>query len=260
MNSKKANCVDIRGEDKVLRALYPEYSVGGFAPASYLVEFYSRVNSLITSESVVLDFGAGRGKFLETEEGWKLKLVSLRGRCAAVIGADVDSAVKSNPLVDKSLIIGSDGVIPLEDESIDVVVSWAVFEHLQKPEQVAREITRVLKPGGWICAWTPNKWGLVGIAARLVPNHLHVRILKTLGVDGRRDEDIFPVAYRLNTKSAIAQFFPKSKFAHFVSIRNGPPSYHGGSLLLARLMNAFTAVMPNSAGTVLNIFLRKNLS
>ncbi len=38
--------------------------------------------------------------------------------------------------------------IPLDDGSVDAVVSFAVLEHVRHPERVVREIARVLKPGG----------------------------------------------------------------------------------------------------------------
>jgi SAM-dependent methyltransferase len=38
--------------------------------------------------------------------------------------------------------------IPLEDNSVDAVLSFDVFEHVQNPESVLKECFRVLKPGG----------------------------------------------------------------------------------------------------------------
>lgn len=40
--------------------------------------------------------------------------------------------------------------IPLRDDSVDCLVSIAVFEHVQRPWEVAREIERVVKPGGTV--------------------------------------------------------------------------------------------------------------
>jgi 2-polyprenyl-3-methyl-5-hydroxy-6-metoxy-1,4-benzoquinol methylase len=39
--------------------------------------------------------------------------------------------------------------LPLEDASLDVVVSNSVLEHVHRPAEVARETARVLSPGGW---------------------------------------------------------------------------------------------------------------
>lgn len=43
--------------------------------------------------------------------------------------------------------------IPLPDRSVDLCVSCNVFEHVLDPAQAAREIRRVLRPGGWSIHW-----------------------------------------------------------------------------------------------------------
>lgn len=45
-------------------------------------------------------------------------------------------------------IVNSAPSLPFRDNSIDLVVSHAVFEHLRDPRQMARELWRLLKPGG----------------------------------------------------------------------------------------------------------------
>jgi len=45
---------------------------------------------------------------------------------------------------------------PLKDNSVDLVISLAVIEHLKRPEKMLSESFRVLKPGGCIYLTTPN--------------------------------------------------------------------------------------------------------
>jgi hypothetical protein len=41
---------------------YPEVAFGGFPRIGGAIQFYSRANSLVTNDSVVVDFGCGRGR------------------------------------------------------------------------------------------------------------------------------------------------------------------------------------------------------
>lgn len=135
--------------NEILEQLYPEAKIGGFARCDHRVVFYSLVNELLRPDMQVLDYGAGRGKFDEVETGFKRDLTLIKGKVANVIGVDPDPVVLTNPEVDSGLVIGDDGILPLEDQSIDLVLSWSVFEHVEDAEVCAAELDRVLKPGGW---------------------------------------------------------------------------------------------------------------
>jgi hypothetical protein len=76
-----------------------------------------------------------------------------------------------------------------------------MFEHIEDPEWLARELLRIVKPRGLITAFTPNKFGYFAVAARMVPNRLHVGALSKIQ-PGRKAEDVFPTHYRLNTAAA----------------------------------------------------------
>ena len=65
----------------------------------------------------------------------------------------------------------------------------------------------MLRPGGWLAARTPNKWGMIGIGARAVPNDLHTRVLRRLQPD-RKAEDVFPVRYQMNTRKDLRRAVP----------------------------------------------------
>jgi 2-polyprenyl-3-methyl-5-hydroxy-6-metoxy-1,4-benzoquinol methylase len=53
--------------------------------------------------------------------------------------------------------------LAFKTESIDLVVMIDVLEHIETPALIFSEITRVLKPGGWIYLVTPNRWSLLNL-------------------------------------------------------------------------------------------------
>jgi SAM-dependent methyltransferase len=57
---------------------------------------------------------------------------------------------------DRVDIVGSADAIPEPDGSFDSVVCTQVFEHLEFPEKSAKEIYRVLKPGGHLLVTVPQ--------------------------------------------------------------------------------------------------------
>jgi SAM-dependent methyltransferase len=67
-----------------------------------------------------------------------------------------------------------DSRLPFPDQSFDTVLSFQVFEHIQKTAHYLSEIRRVLKPGGQLILATPDR------STRLLPwqspwNRWHVR-------------------------------------------------------------------------------------
>ncbi len=241
----------------VLVRLFPEVPAGGFCRADHQVVFYSRVRALMSPDMQVLDFGAGRGKWQEISQGYKREIVTLRGRCARLVGLDVDRAVLSNPMVDEAKVLEPGGTLPFPSDSFDMIVSWAVFEHIADPELIAGEFWRILKPGGWICAWTPNKWGYVGIGARLVPNKFHAILSDLLSKTGRKEEDVFPTLYKMNTAKRLVELFPPEAFSHHTYCFNGPPTYYANSIALARLISFYSHIVPERLRQALHVFIQK---
>ena len=240
----------------VVERLYPEARVVGFTHHDQHITFYSKVNALLRPEMTVLDFGAGRGGVVEWPFRFKRELMTLRGKCARIVGYDLDPVVAQNPLLDEA-VIGTPGQpLPFADATFDLIVSRATFEHVEAPEACAAELARVLKPGGWLCAWTPNRWGIVAIGGRLVPNRLHATVLKRLQ-PARKEHDVFPTVYRMNTLGALARLFPAPAFRHFSYTFSGPPTYHGNRVWLAWLLRAYNALTPGVARESLHVFIQK---
>lgn len=242
----------------VFERLYPETAAGGFSRSDPWVPFNTRVHALLRPEMTAVDYGAGRGVWAETHRGHARELMTLKGKCRKVVGLDVDPAVLANPTVDEALVFAPGGPLPLADASVDLIVSRAVLEHVADPPAAAAEIARVLRPGGWFCAWTPNRWGYVGLGARLVPNRWHAALLRRVEpTDNRADADVFPAYYRMNTVGAIGRLFPEPGFRNCSYVVNGLPTYNLGSVLVARLLQLYGRLTPPALGQFLHVFVQK---
>lgn len=240
-----------------LHRLYPEIGVGGFSRDDKTVEFYGRVNALLTPESVVVDFGAGRGGFMDEPDSWLRQLQLLRGKVARVVGVDVDPVVKENPSLDEAQVWTPGNPIDLPDGSVDLILSDYTFEHVDDPALVVAELQRILKPGGWICARTPNKWGYIALGARMVPNRLHARVLERLQPT-RAEQDVFPTRYRMNTLRSMRELFPAPGWTVTGYTLNGEPVYFGGSRALIYGVYAVSKLLPQKLGAMCMFFVQKH--
>ena len=241
----------------VFEKIRPEVGAGGFTRNDGTVQFFSRVNALVTKDMTLLDFGAGRGVLGEHRVPYIREISNFRGRVAKVVGIDVDPIVTTNPTVDEGLQF--DGAhIPAADESFDLIFSDHVFEHLPDPQQTASELFRVLKPGGWICARTPHLYSILTVGSKLVPNSNHAKMLSKIKPSGRQGIDVFPTHYRLNSMRALSHYFPAATWNNFSYTWSPEPSYNFGSILLTRVLSAVQYVKkPIMGGEVLLVFVQK---
>lgn len=240
-----------------VRRQYPETDAGGFSRADGTIAFYQRINALISPDMHVLDFGAGRGEqLMDNAVPYRTALCTLKGKVARIVGVDVDPAVLTNPFMDETAVMTIGQPLPFADASFDLIYADWVLEHVDDPVQFVDEINRLLKPGGWFCARTPNRWGMTGIATNIIPNSLHVKLLERLQ-PGRQAVDVFPTRYRMNTIGKIVRYFPNSRWSNHSYISNAEPPYVQKSALAMRLVQLFWRLTPSAMATNLNIFVRK---
>lgn len=241
-----------------LARLYPESTVGGFSRYDGFVEFYTRLNALLDEDSRVLDFGAGRGQWAhEPLPEASRRLRSFHERVAQVDGVDVDPVVRTNPTLAEAKVLAPGEPLPWPDATYDLVLADYVLEHITEADApgVAAEMMRVLKPGGWLAARTPNKWGLIGLGARAVPNHLHTKVLSRLQ-PGRKAMDVFPVEYHMNTRRELRQLFaPPHKVV--VYGHASEPTYFGSSVPAWRAAQLLDRLTPPALAPTLMVFVQR---
>jgi SAM-dependent methyltransferase len=243
--------------ESAVQYFFPEVNIGGFTRIDSTMEFYSRINALVTPEMTVLDYGAGRGGQIADEKwSWRKQLKTLHGKCARLIGVDVDDAVRSNPYMDETHVIPVGGTLPVEDGSVDLIYSDWVFEHVTEPKIFVTEIGRALRRGGWVCARTPNRWGYIGIGTNLVPNSLHTKLLRVLQPD-RKTFDVFPTAYKINTRGQVANAFPAEAWDVCCYGFFTTPAYFANSRIMWALVLLLDRLTPSAFAPVLMIFARK---
>lgn len=244
-----------------LSRFHPELAIDNFSHLDGTILFYSfaKATMLRTGARRVMDFGAGRGQRLQ-EAGqpgssmFKVRLMDLRSEGAEVWACDVDPVVTSHPASHHQIVIGQDGMLPFEDDFFDVIVSDVTFEHVEDAQGVARELTRVVRPGGYICARTPNKYGYVALATRLVPNRWHVPFLRRVAPI-KQAQDVFPTRFRMNSVREIRRLFAGCEVMFYRE--SASPSYHFGSGLIYALLLGLHKLLPNSLATSLCVFIRK---
>lgn len=140
-----------------------------------------------------------------------------------IIGLDlIESDLKENADVDSKIVADMES-IPLKKESIDIVVSNMVFEHLEKPQVVLGEISRILREGGATIITTPNKYGLFSICAQIIPAGVRPKLLRILG--DRRESDVFPTFYRANTIKHLDRMLKGLGFRKVKVMLFQPPPY-----------------------------------
>ncbi|WP_281633881.1 class I SAM-dependent methyltransferase [Flavobacterium luteolum] len=112
---------------------------------------YAIAEEFVTNK-VVLDIASG--------EGYGSHILSKKALEVFGVDIDVESVNEASKKYRKNnlkFIVGSADKIPIESNSIDVVVSFETIEHHDKHHEMLQEIKRVLKKDGILLMSSPDK-------------------------------------------------------------------------------------------------------
>jgi len=98
-------------------------------------------------KSVICDIGSGsKGDFLRKTSSFVNK----------GFGFDKNAEIYYDAKIELKKLDLEKDIIPLEEETVDIVTMLAVVEHLEKPGHILKEIFRILKPDGFLILTTPS--------------------------------------------------------------------------------------------------------
>lgn len=169
---------------------------------------------------IVLDIACG--------EGFGSAL--LANRAAKVIGVDIDAATthhaveKYCDVKNATFLVGDARAIPLDENSVDLIVSFETIEHIQEHEVLLKEFHRVLRPTGTIIVSSPDRENYSERPGYTNPYHIHELLMN----------------------SSLA--FSERNFALFVPIVSGLQSHRSCSLTRRKDLSSCKVLWPASMG------------
>jgi SAM-dependent methyltransferase len=106
---------------------------------------------LPSSSAVIADFGSGYDCRL------LLQILKERPQMSGIaVDTEFHSELKNNTKLELVTANLNEPIVGLANASIDIALSLAVLEHLDKPDVFASEMFRILRPGGILLLTTPG--------------------------------------------------------------------------------------------------------
>jgi SAM-dependent methyltransferase len=117
------------------------------------------------------------------------------------VGIDMDASAIARHTGLRLRVLGNIERLPFRDRTFNLITANMVLEHVEAPDALFAEISRVLADDGMLLVHTPNADGYTTKLTRLLPQALIVPLAGLLL--HRAPADVFQTFYRANSVDAL---------------------------------------------------------
>ena len=163
-----------------------------------------------------LELGCGHQILPDWIHASRETAASLVGKTKLTVGLDPTfESIRTHGTI-RERVVAAIEHSPFRENSFDLVTANMVMEHVQNPTAAISEASRLLEPGGFFIFHTPNFRNYQFKLAALVPQFIKNKIVWLL--EGRKEEDVFPTVYAINTAQDIEKYAAQCGF-HVVELK-----------------------------------------
>ena len=181
-----------------------------FPNTKFSIDKYYReqVIKSLADGCTVVDVGGGKT--------WQFQEERTRFKGLKVIAVDISAEELSyNNDADEKIVfaMGTDEHLPIVDNSVDLVTSHMVLEHISNNDLTIREVSRILKSGGKFISVMPNKFALFAIINQILPHKFAQKLLFAINPAAKQSQDFkayyhktyYPALYKLLIKHGFTR-------------------------------------------------------
>jgi len=206
-----------------------EANVKGVLPRRYHTRwqdpFEDTIRERLREGMTVLDVGSGRNPTLGPAE---------RPANTTYVGLDIsgEELQQAGPgAYDRLAVADIARRVPELVGSVDLVVSWQVFEHIKPLAAAMDNIHAYLKPGGTLISLFSGRWSAFGVVNRLIPNAIGGRIVERSMRRRGTARPVFPAHYDRCTYSDLRRMTADWSNVEIHALFRGATYFHFSRLL-----------------------------
>ncbi len=182
--------------------------------------FENNIRARLREGITVLDVGSGRNPTLVPAE---------RPANTTYVGLDVsgEELERAGPgAYDELVVADVTSRVPELVGSVDLAVSWQVFEHVKPLDAALNNLHAYLNPGGTLVSLFSGRWSAFAVINRLIPDAIGSRLVERSMHRQGSNRPVFPAHYDRCTNSALRKMTADWNDIEIHPLFCGAPYFH----------------------------------